>query len=429
MAERRVFAPAAVAPIGFAVFALLGAVVLGIVEDLGPVEALFTATSAVCVTGLTVVDTDSLSRTGQTIILALIQIGGLGTMTLGVLLVRVLGRRLSLEGESQFTGEQGGTGAGRLALIVGGFTLVIEGLGFLGLRGRVGTGDFDAMFLSVSAFCNAGFSPLAGSLAAHRDDSAVISVMLVLIFLGGLGFPVLRSLGRRLWRQKHRGPRFSLHTRLALGGSAVLLFGGALILMLLEGAGPGDALFLSVAGSRAGFQTMPMAHIGAAGFLILCLLMFVGGSPAGTAGGVKTTTFLLCLVAGRGLARRESIVMGGRTIPDDLVRRAISIVSASAAAVLVTALGLFVLTPPHIAGSVAPGAHGPFATLLFEAFSAVGTVGLSTGVTPHLTTPAHLLLVLAMWAGRVGPLSLALLAFDKGPAPMVTYPQERVLVG
>ena len=121
--------------------------------------------------------------------------------------------------------------------------------------------------------------------------------------------------------------------------------------------------------------------------------------------------------------------MGGRTIPDDLVRRAIAIVSASVAAVLVTALGLFVLTPSHIAGSVAPGAPGPFATLLFEAFSAVGTVGLSTGVTPHLTTPAHLLLVLAMWAGRVGPLSLALLAFDKGPTSMVTYPQERVLVG
>ncbi|MGQ0614989.1 MAG: TrkH family potassium uptake protein [Planctomycetaceae bacterium] len=387
-----------------------------------PLDLLFTATSAVCVTGLTVVDTGAtFTPRGQATILGLIQAGGLGIMTFSYLLLVVAGKRVALQGSAalkeSFT-PVAGWRIGRLLAVIVGTTLVIEAAGFLALW-RATDDAWTSAFHSVSAFCNAGFSLHAASL--QGQPTAVVLPILLLIVAGGLGFTVLSELGARLVPRRGPRPRFSLHTRIVLTTSLAFWIGGALLLWITEAGKAGHALFMSASARTAGFETLPVGALTGGSILVLIFLMFVGASPGSTGGGIKTTTFAvasaLVVAALRG---RERATIGRREIPRELLRRMFAVITF---ALLIAFFSTFLLD------LFEGGEIEDLPSLAFEATSALGTVGLSTGVTPHLTNASKILLCVVMFLGRVGSLSLlTLLVRDRGPFH-VRYPEERVMIG
>jgi trk system potassium uptake protein TrkH len=410
----------------------------------GPLEALFTATSAVCVTGLIVVDTGSqFTGFGQGVILTLIQVGGLGVMTLGAVAFRLFGRRLSLRGEAAVSDSllQRDV-ASEFRELFPRIVRMVLGIELLGalvlfvavLPGRpVGAALWWGLFHAVSAFCNAGFGLHADSLTGLRSDAVVVPTVLLLIVLGGIGHPVLvdlrAALAARLRRRDAAPHRLALHTKVVLAASAVLVPVGALLLALygltpdVDGAGgiAANAVFQSVSARTAGFNTVPLDGMPTASLLVLILLMFVGGSPGSCAGGVKTSTAALWLAKLWALLRgSKAPCLFERHIPGELTRRASLIIGLS---VLWNVLGLFVL----LATEGSP-AGGRLVDLLFEQFSAFGTVGLSTGVTSGLSVAGKLWICATMFVGRVGPLTLAAWAIQRRP-PGVRYPDGKVLIG
>jgi len=403
--------------VGTALLLLPGVDRAGVV---GPLEALFTATSAVCVTGLVVVDTGAdLTGTGQGIVLALIQIGGLGIMTFPAVALVMARRRMSLDREASlretFT-PIAGWSVKRVLAAVFVSTLVLEALGYLALRRELG--PWSALFHSVSGFCNAGFSLYADSLASHGPR--VVVPILVLLVLGGLGFTVLLDLVLAVSRRGHV-PHVSLHTRLVLVTSALLLAIGFLALLVTEGGAPWHAAFTSATARTAGFETTPTGALRTGSLLVLVPLMFVGGSPGSTAGGIKTTTLaVLTLLAVSTLRDRERPVVAGREIPRAVLRRAFAVLLCSLAVAGTAALLLVLLEE---------GRGHDFVDLLFEAVSAFGTVGLSTGITADLSAASKLVLCVTMFVGRVGSLSFFMLLVRAVPPSHVRYPSEEVLVG
>ncbi len=445
-------------------------------------DALFTATSATCVTGLLVRDTATrYSPFGQMVILTLIQLGGLGIMIFGTVFALVARRALSLR-ESLLAGQvlaEGTLGRiGRMVKFVVVSTLMVEAIGAVLLYpmwaryspgappGRVA---FRSVFHAVSAFCNAGFSLQSNSLEELRGYWQVIGVMAPLIVLGGLGFPVLYDLARwgwqglgRLWgRRRAATPGLTLHSKLVLTTSAVLLIGGAGMLLLIERlADPGqtygapyrmqdnprqrqagpvfrtlppaerlrEAVFQSVTARTAGFNTVRMDGLSEPGKFWMCLLMIVGGSPASTAGGMKTTTLaVLALTIWGMLRRRERIEGFQRTLTDSFVRKATVLAGLYLALVVTTTLLLAVAMSGRPMATT--GARPTFMELLFEACSACGTVGLSCGVTRSLTTAGKYIIIAAMFIGRLGPLTLLLaLTLQVRPA-RYAYPKEEVVLG
>jgi len=409
-------------------------------------NALFTSTSAVCVTGLTVVDTGSyFSRFGQWVILVLIQVGGLGIMTITSTLAMALTGRLSARvgrAMQELVEEPTLLGFRRTLYGIVAMTLVFEALGALSLWSsmRVGPsgmplapGDrlFYAAFHSVSAFCNAGFGLYPDSLARFAGSVSVNATICTLIIVGGLGFPVVAELFKPgSWR---RGPRrflraLSVHARLTLVTTAFLIVGGAVLYLLFEWSrslaplrAPVKmlaAVFQSVTFRTAGFSTVDMSQLGPATLMVGMALMFIGGSPSSTAGGIKTTTFAVLLLAVRAmLLGRVDVEVYGRTVSKKDVYRAVGVATMSASVLFVMCLFLL----------MAEG-DKPFGGLLFEAVSAFGTVGLSTGITPKLGALGKILIIVLMFIGRVGPFSIALLVSSSRQG-VYTYPQGKVVVG
>lgn len=419
---------------------------------LGWLDALFTATSAVCVTGLIVVDTATyFTEAGQAWLLLLIQFGGLGMIAFTTLIILSLGQRLSLRQES-LTGHATlgklEVTPHRLARDVVRFTLLIESAGALALYllwvPRMGWEGalWPALFHSVSAFCNAGFSTFSDSLTGFQHHPLVLGVVMGLIVLGGLGFLTMEEL--YFWRrarQAGRAQRFSLsiHSRLVLITTAVLLLGGWVLFSLFEWhvtlAGMpvwdklANSLFLSVTARTAGFNTIDYGQASASTNFLTILLMSVGGSPGSTAGGLKTTTVaLLALMAWARFRGDTGINFANRAIPEGTAQRAIGLCVLAFA--LMTGC-LFLFTSTEIADVAHPDTSGQFLEYMFETASAFNTVGLSMGVTPHLTPLGRWAAILMMFIGRVGPLTFAaaLARRVQRPTRSIRLAHEDVIIG
>ncbi len=404
--------------------------------------ALFTSTSAVCVTGLIVVDTPSYwSSFGQWVILVLMQVGGLGIMTLSASAALALGRALGagsrgfLEEVLEETAKRDVT---RLLQFIVGFTIATEAAGtvILGLYwSRVMPSSeawFNAVFHAVSAFCNAGFSTFSTSLERWVGDPVVNIVIALLIIVGGIGFTVAGSLWGLFRRPLHPvlwWRHEQTHTRLVLTTTAVLIAVGTMAFFYfdyeasLAGLPIGKkllgAFFQSVTARTAGFDTVPMSAVAPVTASVLMVLMFIGGSPGGTAGGIKTTTIAILALTFRSLSRgRRDVEVFSRRVPDETLLKAIAVTLLGGALLAVCFMLLLV---------VQPGQN--YLDVMFEAVSAFGTVGLSRGVTSALTPPGRLLIILLMFVGRTGPLTLAFAVGKSATRTYYRYPESRILVG
>ncbi|GIV60500.1 MAG: potassium transporter TrkH [Rhodothermaceae bacterium] len=412
-------------------------------------DALFTATSAVCVTGLIVVDTATYFTTaGQAFLLLLIQLGGLGMITLATLIILSLGQRASLRQEALMAGSPRlgiDVGPARLTRIVVVYTLLIEATGALLLyllwlpdRGWTGAA-WPAVFHAVSAFCNAGFSTFSDSLVGEREHPLVLLVIMALIVLGGLGFLVMEELVYH-HRQKRRGVmprRVSVHTRLVLGTTAVLIVAGWVLFTVFEwGVSLADlppwarivnGLFMSVTPRTAGFNTVDYAGVSDSGNFLTILLMAVGGSPGSTAGGFKTTTVaLIGLLALANLRGASGVHLAGRTVPDETIRRAVGLF------VLVFGVmtaAVFVMVTTHVELAAHAQVSGRFLVYMFEVVSAFNTVGLTMGGTPELTGFGKGVIILLMFIGRVGPMTFAAALARRRRLRAFRYAHEDVIIG
>jgi trk system potassium uptake protein len=419
-------------------------------EPLGWLDALFTATSAVCVTGLIVVDTATYFTVwGQAWILLLIQLGGLGMITFTTLIILALGRRLSLRQEVLSTGTADVTPHVDYRLLtrdVVRFTLIFEAAGALLLYTlwvpRFGWGGavWHAVFHSISAFCNAGFSTFSDSLTGFQTSPVTLGVVMVLIVVGGLGFLTLEELYLRR-KAESEGTRFriSLHSRIVLLTTAVLLVGGWMLFTALEWrltlsempvwARPFNSLFMSVTARTAGFNTIDYDEAGGGTNFLTILLMSIGGSPGSTAGGLNTTTLaLLVLLAWSRFRGREITSLWGRSVPEETVQRAVGLFTVGFVVVTLAILAYVVIEMGNVSHARAETGFLPH---MFEAVSAFNTVGLSMGVTGELSTPGRWLTILLMYMGRVGPLTFAAAIALARPTSRgeFRYAYEDVVVG
>jgi trk system potassium uptake protein TrkH len=404
-------------------------------------DALFTSTSAVCVTGLIVVDTAAdLSRFGQIVVLILIQAGGLGYMSITTLVAVAMGRQLSVRERltlQEALNVDNMEGLVRFTMTVFKLTLIFELLGAAALwarwAGELGAGRaaYYGLFHAVSAFNNAGFTLFPDNLMQYRADGVVNLVVCALVICGGLGFVVLTELAG--WR---RGTRLSEHTRLVLTLSALLIGGATVALLALEGGNPATlgaldpgeatltAFFHAVTPRTAGFNTIDIGALTAPSLFILMVLMFIGAAPGGTGGGVKLTTFGITIAALWATVRgRAEPTMFHRRLAPELVARAFFIIL----------IAFLVLNATAVLLLITEGRQ--FLPTLFETVSAFGTVGLSMGEGGPLSLAGHfgdtgkLLVSAIMFAGRVGPLTLAVAVAHGGPSPQIRYPEGRILVG
>ena len=450
--RRLVFrSPARAAVLSFGAVILTGAILLclPLSSEAGtwtnPVDALFTSTSAVCVTGLIVKDTPLYWSTfGEAVILGLIQIGGLGIMTLSAFLVVLVRQRVSISFQDMMMDlvETEDENVWSLIRFICVLTVIVEVLGTILLYASW-RGEFNSsinaawfsLFHSISAFCNAGFSLYSDSLVRYQDSTAINAIICALIVSGGIGFVVIRDIYDyvhwRLFVRRGKKHHLSTHSKLALTVTVVLLAAG-FVFILVVGSGTSlgampwkervlAAVFQSVTPRTAGFNTIPMSPdkiAGATAFLLI-VLMFIGGSPASTAGGIKTSTLgvmIASVVATlKGRSRAE---MFHHSVRSETVHRVSSIILLSVAA-LVGGTFLLLITEQ--------GAG--FLEVLFEATSAFGTVGLSLGLTGKLTMVGKLIVTALMYIGRLGPITIALgVAHVRDKAPY-TYPESHVMVG
>lgn len=410
------------------------------------VNALFTATSATCVTGLVVVDTGSaLSSFGQLVVLGLIQVGGLGIMTISTLFLLVGGRRPSLAGRiviHDTLTRGGGRSLYSILRDVVLFTIGIEGVGMVLMFFQFlpGKKTVDAIYLSlfhsISAFCNAGFSLFSKSFVAYREDFVLNVVSCFLIVIGGIGFLVLSELKREFPFNRRTWFRLSLHSKLVLSATAILLVSSSLLIILMEWhdtlaplSFPGHFLagvFQAVSARTAGFNTLPIGNMANETLFALILLMFIGGSPGSCAGGIKTTALASLVVLGVSRLRgQERPQIFHRTISERSTGKAISILMVSSVVIVTATLALLATElgdVPH------PLSRGKFLELLFEVVSAFGTVGLSTGVTEGLSIAGKLILTFVMFVGRLGPLVIAI-AVRRLAAPRYHYAEEEIMIG
>jgi len=408
------------------------------------IDALFTSTSAVCVTGLTVLGTSTdFSVWGQAVIMALIQLGGLGIMVFATSLVLWAGSGLSLSvrlGLTDSFGAKYHTSSSSVIRSVATITFIVEAVGavllYFRFRPSMNASDaaFTAAFHSISAFCNAGFSTFADSLEGFRHDSLTLTIFMVLIVLGGLGFV---AIGESLRKVADRGIKMSLHSKLCLTTTLILIVGGALAFMVAErsnllagesvSVGITNSLFQSVTCRTAGFNTLVQSRLTELGVLVTMFLMFIGGCPGSTAGGIKATTLaVLGVLAFRRLRGFQQATVFRTRIGQDSIDRSLAVV-AVAILVLVVGFSLFVLIDEP------PMSHqftrGLFLENLFEVISAFGTVGLTMGVTPHVETGGKLILIVLMFIGRVGLLTLAMALIRPKIRGEVVYLEESVAVG
>ncbi len=428
--------------IGFAAVIIIGALLLMLPvsingdANLSFIDALFTATSAVCVTGLVVVDTGTYFSTfGQMVIISLIQIGGLGIMTMATLMALIMRRKIQLkerlliqESLNQLTM----SGVVRLTKKIIINTLLIEFIGgtILAIRWYQdlgATGVYFGYWHAVSSFCNAGFDLFGDfrSLTQYVDDITVNLVVTSLIILGGIGFAVIFEVWSfRKWKE------FSLHTKLVLVVTSGLLVVSTLIIFLLEYANPATlgplsggakllgSYFQAVTTRTAGYNTLDIGALQDVTLFFMVILMFIGASPASTGGGIKTTTMGIMIAAIWDMMRgRRDVELFERKISSTLVYKAFAIYFISATLVMLVTMLLSITEKVS------------FLKLLFEVVSAFGTVGLTTGITQNLSPYAKFLLIVTMFAGRVGPVTLALALAMKSSRTKIQYPEGKVSIG
>ena len=434
--------------LGFLAVILLGTVLLALPiaakngQSIGLFDSLFTSTSAVCVTGLVVVDTGTtFSLFGQIVLIVLIQVGGLGFMVFATMLMVMLGRKISIRGrmlirESMNASSLSDLGSlTRLYLLL---SLAIELIGTITLCFRFVPlygwkhGTWMALFHSVSAFCNAGFDLFGNyaSLTAFSGDPLVLLTVASLIILGGLGFSVILETARN--RQGFRN--LSLHTRIVLMTTLVLLLAGTVFYWIVEranaetlaGCSEGEkilnAFFQSVTMRTAGFNSFDLSGFRDGSKLFSSLLMIIGASPASTGGGIKTTTIAALTLLMLSVVRGESEVnVARRRLSDDISRRALA----------VAVLFLTTLLTGTLIISLIENGRFPLEDILFEASSAMGTVGVSAIGTPNLSSASRAILLPMMFLGRVGPLTLAVAVAKRqgGLRTASKYPEERIMIG
>ena len=423
--------PARIIAVGFALLILLGAALLMLPfavhpgAHVDPLDALFTATSAVCVTGLVVVDTgDTFSLFGQAVIAILIQIGGLGVASIGMGLALVAGRRISLKGRSlvrEALNVESLEGMVRLVRAILLVTLICEVAGAALSFPSFARDHMPlqavwlSIFHSIAAFNNAGFDALGGgqSLIPYRNDLLLNLVTDALVIVGGIGFMVILDVGR--CRGQFR--RMTFHTKVVLSTTAVLLVGGAVLLQLTDHMGWLAALFQSMTARTAGFSSVDFGSISNAGLLVIMILMFIGASPGSTGGGIKTTTFFVLLSGIYSAATNHSERAFHSAIPKDAFRKA-SVISMLAVFLVMTASYLMLIFDPQLS----------LRDVLFEMISAFSTSGLSTGITSQLSAQSRILSIIMMYIGRLGPLTVASLwCFTIGER--VRYPEGTIAIG
>lgn len=416
--------------LGFAFVILIGALLLflpishneGI--DVAFIDALFTSTSAVCVTGLTVVDTaDTYNVFGQIVVALLIQIGGLGVTCVGVSFILLARRKVDFKDrilvkEALNLGSV--KGIVRLVKSILLMTLCFEGVGAI-LSFLVFSRDYPtvkaigiSIFHSIASFNNAGFDNLGGfkNLLEYQNNVLMNLTTCALIIFGGLGFVVIKEI-----LHKHCIKKFSLHTKVVITMTIILLISGTIMLKLTEDVTWLGAFFFSTSARTAGFSTYPVGNFTNAGLFILIILMFIGASPGSTGGGIKTTTAFTLFKSAYSTSTNKHCCGFKRRIPNETISKAFILTFLAMLWVCVSTFLLCVLEPEYT-----------FMALLFEVVSAFGTVGLSTGITPDLEPVSEFIIILTMFIGRVGPLTIASLWSFK-PMSNVRYSEEAITIG
>ncbi len=420
------------------------------------IDALFTATSSTCVTGLITVDTSlHWSLFGEIVIICLIQLGGLGLMTFVSVVLKIFGRHFGVYERKLMmisAAEDKRAELRRLfrRILLG--TLIFEGLGaaFLSIRFipdfGVGKGIYYSVWHSISSFCNAGFDLMGGtfgdaqgfvSLTHYAKDPIVTLTVASLIIVGGLGFCVWDD----LLEHKLHFKKYALHTKVVFFGTAILVVAGTGLFLLFERNNPslegytfGERMlvsfFASVTPRTAGFNTMDMSTMSDSGYMLTNILMFIGGASGSTAGGIKVTTFAVILIGIASVFRgKKDMVLGNRRLEDGLLRQAQSIFVSCLIAVTAATLAVCAIEEnnPAVAEIVANENLAKF--VLFESFSAMGTVGLTLGITPHLTVASKLIMMMLMYAGRVGILTVGLAFAEKKNQAEVKKPVGTIFIG
>lgn len=436
--------PVQVLAIGFALVIIVGSLLLSLPAASANgtrtpyVDCLFTATSATCVTGLVTVDTGThWNYFGKTVIMCLIQTGGLGFMSFATLFALIIGKKITLKNRmimQEALNSFNMQGLVRMSRYILLFTFSVEGIGALLLSTTfipqfgIGKGIYYSIFHSVSAFCNAGFDLIGNfrSLTPYAENSVVILTIGALIVIGGLGFYVWQE----LYTLKDL-KRVSLHTKVVLASTSILIVGGAILMFAFEFNNPGtiknmplrgkilSSLFASITPRTAGFNSISTSDMSPAGRFLTIILMFIGGSPGSTAGGIKTTTATLMLMTVISVIRgRQDTEILKKRIGKDIIDKAIAI----------TLIGFsLIVTVVMILSITEKGASLEY--ILYETTSAFGTVGLTLGLTPKLSTIGRIILSFVMYSGRVGPLTLAMALSKKSNSTSIRYPEDKILVG
>lgn len=454
--QKHIFSRVQVITLSFLVAILIGTglLMLPVMSVTGKatpfVDAMFTATTSVCVTGLVTVTTAShWSALGHLVILLLIQLGGLGTITLMSLAFFATGRRISLQNRLLMADAfnlDNNQGIVRFVIHVIRDSLIVEAIGALAYacyfvpHFGLGRGSWYAIFHSISAFCNAGIDLLApNSLINYAGNWWLNFVTMFLIICGGLGFTVWNELGHGLvnqyrYRKKGRGKRLkttlSQHSKVVLLTTAILILGGAVLYYLFERNNPAtlgkvgtaqamlEALFQSVTTRTAGFVTISQADLTIPSVMLTVFLMFIGGSPTGTAGGVKTTTLAVIMLEVKAIIKgEEDVICFRRRIGRQTIRKAIAITVISVIVSVMAVLLMYFIQP------------GDMTDNIFEVYSALGTVGISRDLTPDLTTAAKYLIIACMYLGRVGPASILLALTKQEHQADIKYAAGNIRVG
>ena len=433
--------PPRILALGFMLLIIIGALLLNLPiasqngESIGFINALFTSASAVCVTGLVVVNTAThWTLFGQTVIILLIQMGGLGIMTMATIVAMISGRKISLKERlviKEQLNQETLSGLVKLTKYVIYLTFFIEGIGalFLSIKfipqfGLI-KGIWFSVFHAVSAFCNAGFDIMGNSLMNYNNSVLVMLTVASLIVLGGIGFGVILDVVRnRKWK------KLSLHSKLAISFTVFLILFGTIIFYILESNNPLTmqeftfkektlaSLFASITPRTAGFNSIDVAGMNQSSTLLTIILMFIGGSPGSTAGGVKTVTMLVLIISTISIIKGErDVEVFKRRIPYETIFKSIAIIMIGIALVFFVT---FILTLTE---------DQEFLNILFETTSAFGTVGLSRGITSELSDAGKVILTLTMYSGRVGPLTLAFAVGYKEEHKRFRYAEGNITVG
>ena len=433
--------PPRVLVLGFASLILLGALLLNLPlatnnnESIGFINALFTSASAVCVTGLVVVNTATYwSLFGQIVIIMLIQMGGLGFMTLATIIALIMGKRITLKErlviKEQLNSETM-SGLVKLTKYVILSTFLIEGVGALLLATRfvpiygIGKGLWYSLFHAISAFCNAGFDIIGDSIVPFVGDITINLTIGFLIIIGGLGFTVYIDMSRnRKFKNLH------LHSKLVLTITTILVLVGMIIFFLIEYNNPytlanlsaGEkvlsSFFQSVVTRTAGFYSVDLVGMRDTSAFLMILLMFIGGSPGSVAGGIKTTTFgAIALTTISIIKGEKDVVAFKKRISNEVINRSLAIVIVGLTLIVLVS---FILTVTE---------EAMFLELLFETTSAFATVGLTRGITPELSNVGKIIITLTMYAGRVGPLTMAFAFAQKSKHSKLRYADGNIIVG